>query len=167
VRIFLITISFINSIFYFLIYSYFDSIIDIIGPTALSGGLQNFIKIFFLLAAGFCTGIIPMLLLAPGMKRSRLDIKNLLLVGIVPFLLLVFSPGPVTGFIATKVFSNNESVRELLFYLFSRQPLWAVWLGFAAGSSVRVSFRKKAGMQAVNHDAAAKQEKIEVRDESN
>ena len=87
------------------------------------------------------------------MKRSRLDIRNLILVGIVPFILLILSPGPVNDFIATKIFSNNEKVRELLFYLFSRQPLWAVWLGFAIGTSARISFRKKDQRHAVSYDA--------------
>ena len=108
-RIFLVIVSFASSLLYFLIYSYFDTIIGLIGPSYLSAGLQSFIKILVLLIAGFCTGLIPMLLLAPGMKRTRLDVRNLILVGIVPFILLIFSPGPVNDFIATKIFSNNET----------------------------------------------------------
>lgn len=121
------------------------------GSSLLSGGLQSFIKVLILLIAGFCIGLIPMLLLSPGMRRNRLDVKNLILVGIVPFILIILSPGPVNDFIATKIFSNNDSMKELLFYLFSRQPLWSLWLGFAIGTSVRISLKRREYRYAVSH----------------
>jgi hypothetical protein len=166
-RKFLITVSFVNSLLYFAIYAYFDTIMGIIGPTALSGGFQSFLKVLVLAAAGFCTGLIPMLMLAPGMKRSRVDIKNLILLGIVPFILLILSPGPVLELIASKVFSGNESIRELLFYLLSRQPLWSVWLGFALGTSVRISFKKKLHRHAVSYSVREEQAVEEKQDEAN
>ena len=166
-KVFLIVVSFINSLLYFAVYAYFDTIIGLIGPSALSGGMQSFIKILVLVIAGFCVGLIPMLFLSPGMRRSRMDIRNLILVGIVPFILLVLSPGPVTDFIATKIFSNNEKIKELLFYMFSRQPLWSVWLGFAVGTSARISLKKKERRHAAGHIAGEKEISEEVQDESN
>jgi hypothetical protein len=166
-RKFLITVSFVNSLLYFAIYAYFDTIMGIIGPTALSAGLQSFLKVLILAAAGFCTGLIPMLMLAPGMKRSRVDIKNLILLGIVPFMLLMISPGPVSGFIIKNIFSGNESIRELLLYLISRQSLWSVWLGFALGTSVRISFRKMPLRHAVSYSVREEQAVEEKQDEAN
>jgi len=166
-RIFLITVSFINSLLYFAIYAYFDTLMGIIGPAALSGGLQSFLKVLVLSAAGFCVGLIPMLILAPGMRRSRVDIKNLILMGIVPFILLMILPGPVSGFIITNIFSGNESIRELLLYLVSRQSLWSVWLGFALGTSVRISFKKKLHRHAASYSVLEEQAAEEKKDEGN
>lgn len=149
-RIFLIVIAFTNGLLYFVVYAYFDTIISMMGPSSLSGGLQSFFKILLLLIAGFCIGLIPMLILSPGMRRSRIDIKNLVLLGVVPFILLVLSPGAVIDFIATRIFSNNENIKELLFYLFSRQPLWSVWLGFAIGTSARITFRRRENIQTAD-----------------
>ena len=158
-RIFLIIVSFVNSLLYFAVYAYFDTIIGFIG-TSISGGSQSFLKILVLVIAGFCIGLIPMLILSPGMRRNRIDVKSLILVGIIPFILLVLSPGPVIDFIATRIFSGNENIKELLFYLLSRQSLWAVWLGFAVGTSARISFRKRHPRHEVNY-AAVKDSVIE------
>ena len=155
-RIFLIIVSFINSLLYIAVYAYFDTIIGFIG-SSISGGVQSFLKILVLLIAGFCIGLIPMLILSPGMRRNRIDIKSLILVGIVPFLLLIFSPGPVMDFIASKIFSGNEAIKELLFYLLSRQVLWSVWLGFAIGTATRISFKKRRPRHEADHAAVGGQ----------
>lgn len=149
-RIFLIIVSFINALLYVLIYAYYDTILSLLGTSLLSAGMQNFFRAIVLIAAGFCIGLMSMLLLSPGMRRSRFDIKNLLLVGMVPFILLILSPGPVTDMIASRIFGNKESIRELLFYLLSRQALWSVWLGFAVGTSVRIHF----GSRMYKHGAS-------------
>ena len=150
-RIFLIIISFINTLLYVLVYAYYDTILDLTGTSLLSAGMQNFFKIVVLVAAGFCIGLMSMLLLAPGMKRSRFNIKNLLLIGLVPFILLLLSPDPVTDLIASRIFGNKESIRELLFYLLSRQALWSVWFGFAIGTSVRIHFGKNVHKHSTNY----------------
>ena len=165
-RIFLIIASFINSLLYFAVYAYFDTIIGFIG-SSMSGGVQSFLKILVLAIAGFCIGLIPMLILSPGMRRNRIDIKSLILVGIVPFILLVFSPGPVIDFIASRIFSGDVKIKELLFYLLSRQSLWSVWLGFAVGTSVRISFRKRLPRHKVNYVPVQDQVIEEKQDESN
>lgn len=165
-RIFLIIIAYINSLLYFAVYVYFDTILEFIGPTLLSGGLQSLVKILVLVIAGFCIGLIPMLLLSPGMRRNRIDIKNLILVGIIPFILLILSPGPVIDLIAGKVFSGNEKISELLFYLLSRQSVWSVWFGFAIGTSARISLRKVKHRHAA-YTAVGKETIEEEQDEGN
>jgi len=141
-RFFLIAVSFVNSLLYIMVYSYYNNIMDIFGIT-FSAAAQSFFKILILVIAGFCIGLIPMLLLSPGMKRSRFDIKNFALTGIVPLIFLLLSPGQVTDFIASAVFGNNEKIREALFYLLSRQAIWSVWSGFALGTSVKICFKRK------------------------
>jgi len=110
-----------------------------------------------------------MLLLAPGMKRSRFNIKNLLLIGLIPFILLLLSPGPVIDLIASRIFGNKENTRELLFYLLSRQAILSVWLGFAVGTSVRIHFGKKKHRHIISY-APGQKEIIETgqdRDQEN
>jgi len=143
VRIFLIIVSFINTLLYILIYAYYDTILGLLGTSSLSAGIQNFFKVIVLIAAGFCIGLMSMLLLSPGMRRSRFDVRNLLLIGMAPFVLLILSPGPVIDLIASRIFGNKESIRELLFYLLSRQALLSIWLGFAVGTSVRIHFGRR------------------------
>ena len=150
-RIFLIIVSFINTLLYVLIYAYYDTIIGFLGALSLSAGMQNFLKAAVLIAAGFCIGLMSMLLLAPGMRRSRFDMRNLLLLGLIPFVFLVLSPGAVTDFIASRIFGNRESIRDLLFYLLSRQALWSIWFGFALGTSVRICFKRRKNKHSVSH----------------
>ena len=156
-RIFLIIVSFLNTLLYVLIYAYYDTILDLMGISLLSAGMQNFLKVVVLVVAGFCIGLMSMLLLAPGMKRSRFNIKNLLLVGLLPFIFLILSPGPVTDLIASRIFGNKESIRELLFYLLSRQMLWSVWFGFAIGTSVRIRFGKRMHKHVTSYTPVEKE----------
>jgi hypothetical protein len=156
-RIFLIIVSFINTLLYVLIYAYYDTILDRMGASLLSAGMQTFFKIVVLVAAGFCIGLMSMLLLSPGMKRSRFNVKNLLLIGLIPFILLLLSSGPVIDFIASRIFGNKESIRELLFYLLSRQAILSIWFGFAVGTSVRIRFGKKTHKHSANYTLVEKE----------
>ena len=150
-RIFLIVVSFINTLFYVLIYAYYDTILDMVGSTSISAGAQNFFKVLVLIIAGFCIGLLTLLYLNLKMRRSYFEVKNLLLIGIVPFLLLIFSAGPINSFIVSRFFSERESIQELIFYLFSRQVLWSIWFGFAIGTSVRIDFKKGRHKHAVSY----------------
>ncbi|MFC2145640.1 hypothetical protein ACFLQQ_04845, partial [Actinomycetota bacterium] len=141
-------------------------ILNHLGASLVSAGLQSFFKIVVLVAAGFCIGLIPMLLLAPGMKRSRFNIKNLLLIGLIPFVLLILSPGPVIDFIASRIFGNNENIKELLFYLLSRQAILAIWLGFAVGTSVRIYFGKRVHKHSTNYTLVGKEIKETGQDKN-
>jgi hypothetical protein len=142
-RIFLITFSFINTVFYVLVYSYFDNILDILGVNGLSSTAVNYIKLAVLLVVGFCIGVTVMLILRLKIKKNIFSFRNLLIVGIFPFICLILSEGSVTSFIINKFFNSSEKLSELAFYLFSRQTIWSLWLGFAIGTSIRFSFLKK------------------------
>ncbi|MFA5014122.1 MAG: hypothetical protein WC549_01085 [Actinomycetota bacterium] len=142
-RLFLIIFSFINTVFYVLVYSYFDNILDIFGATGLSSIATNYIKLAVLLIVGFCIGMMVMLILRLKIKKNLFSFKNLLIVGIFPFICLILSEGSITSFIINKLFNSSERMSELAFYLFSRQTIWSLWLGFAIGTSIRFSFKKK------------------------
>jgi len=142
-RIFLIILSSINTVFYVLVYSYFDKILEIFGVTSLSPTAINYIKLAVLLIVGFCIGMTVMLLLRLKIKKNLFSFKNLLVIGIFPFICLVLSEGSITSFIINKLFNSSERLSELAFYLFSRQTIWSLWLGFAIGTSIRFSFLKK------------------------
>ncbi len=142
-RIFLIVISFINTLFYVLVYAYYDNILGLFGNIAISASLQNFLKTLVLLVAGFCIGVIVMLLLNIKSGKSYFDLKNLILIGIVPFVLLILSLGPVSNFIMSRLLSGNVKIQELVFYLLSRNVLWSLWFGFALGTSVRPGFGER------------------------
>jgi hypothetical protein len=142
-RIFLIIFSFINTFFYLLIYSYFDNILDLFGALDISPVILNYIKLSLLLIIGFCIGLTVMLMLNLKIGKSSFSFKNLILVGIVPFLFLILSEGTITNFIINSLFNSSKTLSELVFYLFSRQIIWSLWLGFAVGTSIRVSFSKR------------------------
>ena len=69
--------------------------------------------------------------------------------------------------ITSRIFSDSERIRELLFYLFSRQALWSVWLGFAIGTSARISFQRKEHRYVFNQDVGEDEKQDSVGDESN
>ena len=141
-RIFLIIFSFIDAIIYIFIYSYFDKILEILGSQDISPAAVNFIKLAALLIVGLCIGSIVMLILRLKIKKSFFSFTNLLIVGIFPFACLILSEGAITSFVINKFFNSSEKLSELAFYLFSRQAIWSLWLGFDVGSSIRFSFYK-------------------------
>lgn len=142
-RIFLLIFSYINAIFYVLIYSFFDKILEILGVSSLSPTAANYIKLTALLIVGFCIGISIMLIMRLNLNRSLFSFKNLIIIGIIPFICLILSEGTITSFIINTFFNSSEKLSEIAFYLFSRQTIWALWLGFAIGTSIRVSFSKR------------------------
>ena len=139
-RIFLIIFSFVNTIFYLLIYSYFDNILGIFGALDISPAVLNYIKLLVLLIVGFCIGLMVILMLNLKLGKSSFSFKNLVLVGIIPFLFLVLSEGTITNFVINILFRSSKTISELVFYLLSRQIIWSLWLGFAIGTSIRISF---------------------------
>lgn len=142
-RLFLIIFSFVNTVFYVLVYSYFDNIVEIFGVTGLSSIATNYVKLAVLLIVGFCIGMMVMLILRLKIKKNLFSFKNLLIIGIFPFICLILSEGSITSFIINKLFNSSARLSELAFYLFSRQTIWSLWLGFAIGTSIRFSFLKK------------------------
>jgi hypothetical protein len=141
-RIFLIVITFINTMLYLLVYAYFENIMGLFGNVNVAGGWLSFLKILDLVIVGFLIGLIVAMLLRLRIEKSFFDYRMLLIVGILPFIFLILSGGQITDFFITKLFNSNRQISEAAFYFFSRQIIWAIWLGFAIGVSVRLSFKK-------------------------
>ncbi|MCL4417309.1 MAG: hypothetical protein M1365_11530 [Actinobacteria bacterium] len=142
-RIFLIVITFINTMLYLLIYAYYENIMGLFGNLNVGGGWLSFLKILDLIIVGFLIGLIVSLSLRLHIEKSFFDYRMLLIVGILPFIFLVLSPAPVINFFVTKLFNSSRQISEAAFYFFSRQIIWTLWFGFAIGVSVRLSFKKK------------------------
>jgi hypothetical protein len=160
-RLFLTIFSFVNTVFYVLVYSYFDNILEVFGVTGLSSIATNYIKLAVLLIVGFCIGMTVMLILRLKLKKNLFSFKNLLIIGIFPFICLILSEGSITSFFINKFFNSSERLSELAFYLFSRQTIWSLWLGFAIGTSIRFSFLKKE----LKHLSTEKIEKNDLESE--
>ena len=142
-RIFLLIISFINTVLYILVYAYYDYILNLFGELQLSAGFLNFIKLLTLIIIGFCIGLNVSLLLSLNIGKSFFDIKSFVIIGFMPAVCLLLSEGAITNFIITRFFGSDKELTELIFYLFSRQIIWTLWFGFSIGSSVRINFRKR------------------------
>jgi len=142
-RVFLLITSFINTVLYILVYAYYDNILNLFNTVVLPVGLLNFIKLLTLVIVGFCIGLNVSLLLRLNINKSFFDIRTLIVVGFIPAFCLLLSEGTITNFIIAKFFGSNKRLTELVFYLFSRQIIWTLWLGFSIGSSVRINFIRK------------------------
>lgn len=142
-KVFLLITSFINTVSYVLVYAYYDNILNIFNATALPAGLLSFIKLLVLVIVGFCIGLSVSLLLKLNIDKSFFDIRTFIIVGFIPAFCLLLSEGTITNFIITRFFGSNKGLTELVFYLFSRQIIWTLWLGFSIGSSVRINFIRK------------------------
>jgi hypothetical protein len=152
-RLFLIITSFITAFLYFLIYALYDNILAIFGSIDVTGALISFLKIFILVIVSFLIGLIVILLLKIRYEKSHFDYRFLLIVGLLPFIFLILSQGAVTNLLIVKVFNSNRQISEFVFYFLSRQIVWAMWFGFALGTSVRLAFKRK-----LKHEASYKME---------
>jgi len=148
---FLLIFSFINAILYILVYSYYDYILGLFGEISISAGFLSFLKILILIIVGFLIGLIAALLLNLKIDRSYYDYKTLIIIGIIPFICLILSEGTITNFFIIKFLNSSRQVSELVFYLFSRQIIWTLWLGFSIGSSIRLSFKRKISKHEVRY----------------
>jgi len=142
-RVFLLVISFINTVLYILVYAYYDVILNLFNTAVVSAELLNYIKLLILIIIGFCIGLNVSLLLRLNINKSFFDIRTLIIMGFIPAFCLVLSEGTITNFIIAEFFGSNKRLTELVFYLFSRQIIWTLWLGFSIGSSVRINFIKR------------------------
>ncbi|MCL4376995.1 MAG: hypothetical protein M1409_01235 [Actinobacteria bacterium] len=102
-----------------------------------------FLKIVILIIIGFLISLIVLLFLRINLEKSFFDYKLFLIAGILPFIFLILSQGSITDFVIMKFFHASKQASEMAFYFFSRQIIWSLWLGFAAGASVRIAFKKK------------------------
>jgi len=155
VRVFLIIFSFINAFLYFLLYAYYDNILALFGGNVASGFL-NFLRLLILVIVSFLIGLIVSLLTRIQAVKSFFDYRIALIVGILPFIFLILSLGNISNSISAGLFGANTTAAELMFYFFSRQVVWAMWLGFALGASVRLVFKRK-----LKHEVIFSNEDIE------
>jgi hypothetical protein len=142
-RKFLIIFSYINIILYFILYSLFDYMLGKIPLSGMPGPAITTIKILFLIAAGFCLGIVISILRGHEGMKNCFDYRIFLKTGILPFILLILSGGQITSLIITYFFGGSKQLSELAFYLFSRDIIWAVWLGISLGVSVKLRFKRQ------------------------
>jgi len=156
-RAFLIIISFLNTILYMLFWAYYDNILSLLGLISAPAVLQSLAKDLLLIIIGFCIGLIAIMLLNLKLRYSFFDFKNLALLGLVPFILLILSRDSINGYIVSRFFSENNDIKELFFYLFSRKVLFSIWFGFALGTSVRPNFSNKKLKRNVKYTFSEKE----------
>ncbi len=142
-RFILIIISFINILLYYSAYAYYDTILDALAKYDLPLGLLTFLKYFIIFILGFSIGFLITLGMRLKVNMNYYDIKVLALVGLIPALAILFSYSGIANLLVNKVFNSSTTISELYFYFFSRTDIWAIWLGVAAGSSIRLKLVQK------------------------
>lgn len=142
-RKFLITILYINIILYLVFYSLTDYILREFPSLPASPAAITTIKIFFLIAAAFCLGVLISIFRNYRGVKTVFDYRLFLKTGILPLFLLILSGGQITSFFITHFFAGSKQLSELAFYLFSRDSVWAVWFGISIGVSVKLVFTKE------------------------
>jgi len=142
-RYILIIISFINILLYYSAYAYYDTILDSLAKYDLPLGLLTFLKYFIIFVLGFSIGFLITLGMRLRVSMNYYDIKVLVLVGFIPALAIIISYSGIANLLVNNVFNSNTTISELYFYFFSRTDIWAIWLGIAAGSSIRLKLLQK------------------------
>ncbi|GEM_PF-542424 len=137
-RLFLIIICFINIFLYYTAYAYFDNILDALAKYQLPVGFLTFIKYFIIFILGFLIGLLIILGMRLKVSMNYFDIKVLLLAGLIPALAIILSYSGFVSFLINNFFNTNETITELYYFFFLRTDIWALWLGIAAGASVRL-----------------------------
>ncbi|MEA2016413.1 MAG: hypothetical protein U9O59_06910 [Actinomycetota bacterium] len=140
-RLILIIFSFANIVLYYTAYAYFDNIISALAVYNLPAGLLNFLKFFILLVLGFMIGFLIVVSIKQGWCRNYFDLKAFLLVGCIPAVALLFYKTGLVNMVVSRLFNSDLTVSELAFYFFSRETIWAIWLGISIGASLRLKFR--------------------------
>ena len=143
IRLILIVISFVNIFLYYSAYVYYDTILDALAKYNISAGFLTFLKYFIVFVLGFLIGFLITLGMRLKVKMNYYDIKVLALVGIIPALAIIISYSGIANIIIRGVFNSNTTVNDLYFYFFSRTDIWAIWLGVAVGSSIRLKLIQK------------------------
>jgi len=148
---FLIIFSIINVALYFIIYSYFDYILENSPALIVPPAVISLIKIFFLIAVGFSAGLVISLIRGFDGIKSTFDYKAFILLSIIPVIMLMLSGGQITNFIIVRFFSANKKLAELAFYIFSRDYIWALLTGFIAGTNVKLRFKRNTQLRITNN----------------
>lgn len=147
----LIAFSIINTGLYFIIYSYFDYILENSSALIIPALAISFIKILFLIAIGFSAGLIISLIRGFDGVKSTFDYRMFLMLSIVPVVMLLLSGGQVTNFIIVRFFSANKKLAELVFYIFSRDYIWALLTGLIAGVCVKLRFKRNRQLRVTSN----------------
>ncbi|MHB1254299.1 MAG: hypothetical protein ACYCZ1_09050 [Candidatus Humimicrobiaceae bacterium] len=147
----LIAFSIINTGLYFIIYSYFDYILENSSALIIPALAISFIKILFLITIGFSAGLVVSIIRGFDGVKSTFDYKMFIMLSIVPVVMLLLSGGQVTNFIIVRFFNANKKLAELAFYIFSRDYIWALLTGFIAGACVKLRFKRNRQLRITNN----------------
>jgi len=147
----LISFSIINAGLYFIIYSYFDYILENFQSLIMPASAISFIKILFLIAIGFSAGLVISLIRGYEGVKSTFDYKVFIMLAAIPLLMITLSGGQVTNFIIVKFFGANKKLSELVFYFFSRDYIWAMLTGFIAGTCTKLRFKRNRQLHIANN----------------
>lgn len=134
-RILLSILCIITALVYIAIYSFFEPMLQLLENVQLSDLAFFLVRASFLVAAGFCIGTLGKLMFRWEGMRTSFNAKTFLTMGLIPLLLLIFSQGTLMQYLVNLFFGNSRDISELLFYLFSQQAIWALWVGFSLGCS--------------------------------
>ncbi len=137
-RFILIAVSFVNIVLYYTAYAYFDNILVALARFELPVGFLTFLKYFIVFILGFLIGFLIILGMKLRVRVNYFDLKALLLVGFIPAAAIIIFYTGIVDFIINKISGPGGAAGELYYYFFSRTDIWSLWLGAAAGSSVRV-----------------------------
>jgi hypothetical protein len=151
-RILLIAICFVNIFLYYTAYSYFDNILTALAVYGLPVGFLTFLKYFIIFVLGFLIGLLVVLGMRLRVSMNYFDMKVLLLAGFLPALAIILLYSGLVSLLVNTFFAGNETISELYYYFFSRTDIWSLWLGVAAGASVRLRLmqpKKKYKHQAM------------------
>jgi len=140
-RLFLTGASFINIILYYTAFAYFDNIMAALAGYNLPVGFLNFLRFFIVFILGFMIGFLIAVSTKSRVNMNYFDIRVFLIVGCIPALALILYNTGAVNLVVTKFFNSNSTISELVFYFFSRETVWALWLGISIGASVRLRFR--------------------------
>ncbi len=156
-RVFLTVFSFINIILYYAGFAYFDNILDAFAGYNISAGYLSLLRYFIVFIIGFMIGLLIILTMKPKAKRNYFDIKVFLIVGFIPALALILNGTGAVNLIAVKFFGTDLTVSDLVYYFFSNNIIWSLWLGISIGSSIRLRFAVK--YKRFKHEAKRQVEK--------
>lgn len=142
-RLFIKIFSFINIILYYAAYAYFDNIISALAHYNLSTPFLDFLRFIIVFILGFMIGLLIIINMKPEVSMNYFDIRTFLIAGSIPAVALILYKSGLVNLAVDRLFNSNLTVSELAFYFFSRETVWAIWLGFAAGASVRLGFKTR------------------------
>lgn len=139
-KFFLIAFSFVNILLYYTAFAYFDNITDALAVYNLPAGFLNFLRLFIVFILGFMIGFLISISMKAVTGTNYFDIKVFLIAGCIPALALILYSTGAVNLMVNRFFNSSLTISELVFYFFSRDTIWAIWLGISAGASVRLSF---------------------------